>query len=51
MVSDLKKEVGELKTAFKKKEKKVKEVTLNEEEFFEWDEDTIQHQQPRLRPL
>ena len=40
IISDLKKEVNELKNAFKKKEKSTEEITLNEDEYFEWDEDT-----------
>jgi len=40
IISDLKKEVNELKNAFKKKERTTEEITLNEDEYFEWDEDT-----------
>ena len=40
IISDLKKEVNELKNAFKKKERSTEEITLNEDEYFEWDEDT-----------
>jgi hypothetical protein len=50
VVSDLKKEVQELKDAFKKKEVNTQEVTLNEEEFFEWEEDTIRNNFPKLPP-
>lgn len=41
IISDIKKEVQELKDAFRKKEEAVKsqEILLNEEEFFEWEED------------
>jgi len=44
IIADIKKEVRELKDAFKKKEAAIEqEVILNDEEFFEWDEeqDTI----------
>jgi hypothetical protein len=50
VVADLKKEVQELKDAFKKKEVKAQEAVLNEEEFFEWEEDTIRHDLPKLPP-
>ena len=43
IVADLKKEVNELKNAFKKKEKITEEITLNEDEYFEWDEDTTSY--------
>ena len=40
IIADIKKEVRELKDAFKKKEAAIEqEVILNDEEFFEWDED------------
>ena len=47
MVSDLRKEIQELKDAFRKKEDTIQEVILNEEEFFEWEEDTIPRQPVR----
>jgi len=43
IISDLKKEVKELKNAFKKKEQKTEEITLNEDDYFEWDEDTTSY--------
>ena len=40
IVADLRKEVKELKDAFRKKEIKREEIILEEDEYFEWDEDT-----------
>lgn len=51
VVADLKKEVEELKKAFQKKENKVTEAVLNEEEFFEWEEDTIKNHIPNIPKL
>jgi len=51
VVADLKKEVEELKKAFQKKENKVTEAVLNEEEFFEWEEDTIKNYLPNIPKL
>jgi len=50
ILADFKKEVNELKDAFRKKEKIVQEAKLNEEEFFEWEEDTIRYDRPRILP-
>lgn len=47
ILTDLKKEVKELKDAFKKKEETREEITLNEEEYFEWEEDTTRLPIPR----
>jgi len=46
IVADLKKEVKELRDAFKKKEKKIEEITLEENEYFEWDDDTTFYYNP-----
>ncbi len=48
IVSDLRKEVKELKDAFKKKDKKAEEITLEEDEYFEWDVDTTSYKLPRI---
>jgi len=50
ILADFKKEVNELKNAFRKKEKIIREAELNEEEFFEWEEDTLRYHPPRLLP-